>query len=463
MLDRLSKNHEKSDDFTKNERKNMLKRVSCVVLGVFLAAAFCTPVIAETKVEFSGNYRVRANYFNNLNVAGDNGDEEKSSYFDQRLRMNLKIMPSESLVMNVSAQALDNKWGTSDYKKRYWLDQTGNSSSVEIYFAYMDVMTSFGKFSFGRMVAGLGGLATMGYNGSVLNASNVFDTETPKMRIRHTYRNGGLIVWTAYEKLVEKDFANNSAAGPGADEDSDILIFMPQYMFKNGGANICVCYVMDHTLPGFETNFWWINPAAMWNFGPIGLHAEGLIVTGDMENGGLLVGKTGSGDVEGYSFYLDATYKYGQGVAGLQYAWFQGDDDPTDATFKGMAKAGEDFNPFFLTTNIGLDHAGNLYNASNYWLLGAWVDHNISEDLLFHAAAGYFGINEPGKKKLNASEDAASDYGMEFNAGVTYQIMSNLSWELQLAYFVAGDYLKDSLGHEVGNAYGMRNVLTLKF
>lgn len=441
----------------------MLKRSFILVLGLLLIAAFSTPVIAETKVDFSGSYRVRANYFNNLNLADESGDEAKSSYFDQRLRMMFKIMPSENLTMTVATQALDNKWGTSVYSKRYNLDAAGNTSSLEVYYAYMDIKTSFGVFSFGRMAAGLAGLTAMGYNGSSLNPSNVFDAESPKMRIKHTYRRGPLTLWTVYQKDVEKDFANDPVLGPGADEDKDSYVFMPQYMFANGGINACFGYIMDHTNPGFEQNAWWFNPSVMYNFGPLGLHAEGSFIYGDMNNGALLVGQTGDADLEGYAVYLDATYKYGPGTVGLQYAWFQGDDDPTDKTFKGLATAGGDFNPFFLTTNIGLDHAYDLVDGSNYWMLGAWVDHNISEDLMLHAAAGYFGINEPGQKTLNPAEDAAKDYGMEFNAGMTYQIMSNLNWELQLAYFVSGDYLKDKLGREVGNAYAMRNVLTLKF
>lgn len=447
----------------------MLKKAFCLALGALLVIAFTAPVMAETKVDFSGTYRVRAHYYNNLNLSDESDSEEKSSYFDQRFRAAFKIMPSESLTLNIATQALDNKWGTSVYSKRYQ-GEVGASSGLEVYYAHMDIKTSFGLFSIGRQSAGVAGFAALGYHGSTFNASDVFDTETPQMRIKYILPSGPFTLFLTYEKITETDW--NTATK--ADQDYDAYYAMGQYKWANGGANLLLAYRKDATAtmigaapPGvddYDVTAFVVNPSIVMNFGPVGIHGEMAYLTGEAKWGG---GASALGlkdaDLEGLGFYLDGTYNYGPGVVGLQYFWIQGDDDATDNTIKGSVPAGGDFNPLFLVTNVGIS-AYDITNGNNYWMLAAWVDHNITEDLLLHAAVGYFGINEPGKKALDPTSDADKSYGTELNVGLNYNIMSNLSWELQLAYFMAGDFIKDKNGvNDVGNAYAMRNVLTLKF
>lgn len=478
----------------------MFKKVLTVFWGACLLIAFSFPVMAETKVNFTGSYRVRAHYFNNSNLAHDDGQEEKASYFDQRFRAAFKIMPTENLTLNIATQALDNKWGTSSYSKRYWLDDTGSGSGLELYYAHMDIKTSVGLFSIGRQSAGVSGLTALGYSGSVMNPSEVFDKEEPQSRIKYILPVGNFVLFAVYEKLEEKD---HNLAGE-ADGDYEQYHLMPQYKWSNGGANLLITYTKDsrpvdlanpsgsqHALlsgraflksggaagAAYDVSAISITPSLKMDFGPFAFHTELRYVTGDVKYAMKAPGAEDD-DVEGLGFYLDATYNYGSGLIGLQYAWFQGDDDAGDNTIKGFAKAGGDFNPFLIATNYGVGvgpdavvggyNYGNPYDLtntqSNYWMLAAWLDHNLTEDVLLHAAVGYFGVNETGKKYGSLTEDANGHYGTEINLGMKYSIMSNLDWEIQLAYFMSGDYLKDkSSTNDAGNAYAMRNVLTLKF
>ena len=82
--------------------------------------------------------------------------------------------------------------------------------------------------------------------------------------------------------------------------------------------------------------------------------------------------------------------------------------------------------------------------------------HNITEDLMLHAAYGFMQMNE-------VADGVDDDFGSEFNLGLQYYIMKNLRYRAYLAYFMPGSYLDDTLGYETDSAMAFRHELRLDF
>ncbi|MBF0530808.1 MAG: hypothetical protein HQK55_16380, partial [Deltaproteobacteria bacterium] len=85
----------------------MLKKYLILALGMILIVAFAASAMADTKVDFSGTFRVRAFYNNNFTLQGKSAWESKRSYLDQRLRIDLKLMPTENLTLNLGLTTED--------------------------------------------------------------------------------------------------------------------------------------------------------------------------------------------------------------------------------------------------------------------------------------------------------------------------------------------------------------------
>ncbi|MBF0529508.1 MAG: hypothetical protein HQK55_09605, partial [Deltaproteobacteria bacterium] len=88
-----------------------MKKVLIITLAVLLVVAFSASVMADSKVDFSGTFRVRAFYNNNFTLNGQQSLESKRSYLDQRINLSLKIMPTENLTLNLGMDTGDNTWG----------------------------------------------------------------------------------------------------------------------------------------------------------------------------------------------------------------------------------------------------------------------------------------------------------------------------------------------------------------
>ena len=160
------------------------------------------------------------------------------------------------------------------------------------------------------------------------------------------------------------------------------------------------------------------------------------------------------------------TYTFGPGLAGIQYAYVSGDESLYDYTVDGILSIGGDFTPFLIVYDRGTSFSGtaangqamNISNQANQWMVGAWVDYTLTEDLMLHAALGYFAVNEV------PSEAWDKDVGTELDLGLKYNIMSNLTYQLDMGYFWTGDYYKMGVSTaDVGNAYCIKNTLQISF
>ncbi len=464
-------------------------RLKALILSMVLLLGVAGTAFAETKVSINGTYRIRAFYLNNYkNVADKSEDEDKSSFFDQRFRINVKLFPSDNLVLECHLQALrDNKWGTQTgtltwkYKPGMpgWPGWPSSSpgagdfeynSGIEFYRVWMTIMTQYGVFFAGRSYEDGAGLSMFGdaYGVSPVEADRlVFDSRFSLDRARYYFKKGAFSMWAFYEKTFEVDCGDIAYAAGEQDKDFDKFGILPQWNFGPGsGVNCLIRYDRNHSgveatpaLPNWgvglseKSEKWIINPSLRikrdtWEF-----NTELKYITGEMKGWGWVPGN--DKDLEGLGFYMDGIYKYGSGLVGAWYLYTQGDDDATDDKMKGMVGSGFDYVPLFIAYDTAMG-AFSLNDAANHQALGVWVDHNITENLVFHAAYGYIDMSE-------VPDGVGKHYGSEFDMALKYTIMKNLDYTLAFGYLAPGDYFKDMLGHETGNVYMFKNQIVMSF
>ena len=504
----------------------MGRKLMIGALGALLVTAFAATAMAETRVDFSGSYRVRAilkemTTTNWVPKAGGGYEMAgtKSSYFDHRLRISMQFMPSEFLTMHVGLNLDGNKWGEQGWSNDFWRAAGGGSSGndnypngsgayFEVRYYYMSIKTSIGMFSLGRMPGGSAGFIGLGYSGSPLAASDVFDGVTPRDRIKYALASGPMAMTVVYEKKAELDrgTATLAPATRQDDQDWDEFSVTASYRFAGGGVIATLLYQRNHAnFVNFESgvplqamvpaalaagatsadaHIWVFNPAVVLNFGPVGIHGEMQYATGsaDIRYGGgpTPAGAKDSADISALGYYLDATFNFGPGMVGVQYANFSGDGDTTDYDVDGVTAAGGDFLPFVVAYDEGVAPAAlpggalragkpglrGIFNAANHWMLGFWVDYSVTENLMLHAAYGYFNINEVGEYSYDGGatwKGQDHNFGSEIDFIAKYTIMPNLDFTFEFGYFMPGDYWKSAGTADLAGMYRIKNTLELKF
>lgn len=501
-----------------------MKKMLVLALGVLLVAAFCAPVaMAETKLEWSGNYRVRYNVYNNWNgvpVFGGPTDEtdqeDKNANWDHRFRWQPSFVVSDCLKLSTRIQAYSSSWGTNN----------GNNTRADLTLnrAWMDIKTKYGLFKIGRMYAGSLGLDPLGYTGGMFISAahgvftNVqpFDYTRDGDRIVYNLPLGAFTFSAVYEKIAEVDNANQGSqqfypTAPGYDDDADLYAMVGSYKWATGAANLSGVYQRNRNIssglvPGqndVERDTFILAPAVVSTFGPFSLHFEADFLWATQkydEYPTNLLGLAARPDEDytGWGVYMDGWYNYGPGEVGMLFQYLQGTNfnEGVNETHEGELGIGRgDHYPFLVANFLIQNHDltdGQManFNAAgylagddrNYWSVGLQANHNITEVLMMHAALGYFSlVNTPDRNDYNAAlaaagiasaatEELSKELGFEVDLGLNWKIMEGLDFTTMFGYFFAGDawnlggaLTNSNLNVEAGNAYAWRNMLWMSF
>lgn len=322
----------------------MSKKVLIFAFAALLVVAFSATAMAAPKVDFSGTFRVRAFYNNNFTLNGKEAWESKRSYLDQRLRINLKLMPTDKLTLNLGLTTEDATWGrqgTANFNGRPVGFQAGVTSdpetNFELRYFWATIKSPFGQFDVGRQPVFTGGLAQLGYFGSDVMGVSPFDNSDlySADMFSWTYNMGAFSLNFFYEKKHDVDTGTGegalnyslaqTTANTGArkyDQDWDQFAITPTYKFANGGVTLTISYdkikspniggYLDQNSPSvwgsviannywrgliantsarnqidattdIDAYYWMLNPAVVLNFGPVGLHAEMAYLTGNVK------------------------------------------------------------------------------------------------------------------------------------------------------------------------------------
>lgn len=190
----------------------------------------------------------------------------------------------------------------------------------------------------------------------------------------------------------------------------------------------------------------------------IGLHANGNISGfGYKADGEFQFGKANENSkYKGYAFMLGANYKVDPANLRAMFGYGSGNTDSSDVKAFTPYLSNERYNTLIydyqMTTTAGNVHTG----LSNTTLFNIGADFAPMKD--FTAAIDAYFIQASKSNAAVAGSDS-KNAGWEVDAQVRYNVAKNLTYEVNLGYFKAGNFY----GVNKKNVSMLNNVFTLNF
>ena len=409
----------------------------------------------------------------------------------------------------------------SDPTKGYYVKKASSNvnniwdNGIEFYRVYMSIVTPHGTFDIGRMSGGEAGLTVFGYYGGPFHGDQApFCSEEPVDSIAYTLRYNNFTLRAAFEKTAEIDSVSGDY-----DSDIDVYHITPAYIvegrgFKsaincrfgwtrdrsgtfNFGSNFSnapkpagadyntagLMAVSDSAtgtvtgvagMNGATLDLFEIWPASQIEIGPWALRTTFRYLTGRYKPSNAAGSNYKKIELRGFGFYIDTTYSYGAGMAGLSYMYLQGDKTEKNKRFNPLGTAtegrthrldnlvgsGADYCPLLIAYDVELDNVG-LNDQPNHWSVVAWWDHALTNELMTHVAYGYVHVN-------NVPKNVKHDYGHEVNAGLKASIYESADLSSQFGYFIAGKYHRGvktggNWANKINNGWVWKNELIISF
>jgi hypothetical protein len=464
-----------------------MKKFWIVMLAMGLFMAFTMPAFAAlggVDVQFSGDYRVRGWYDDNIGSYGDFSKDSVNkgqAFYDNRLRVETTFKIAEGLKLVTRFNALENKWGQKlNYSGDTAIPANNNNDNISFERAYVSLTTGLGALN-------------VGYQDWQRFGTQFADSDLTFPGIKYINTFGPLTIIAGMEKISESQTRNvgswwgstngNQAYNSGyVDVDTDVYDLGFIYMFKGGDAGVLYQYyhvnefsqaATQSSLP-FRMTIHLFDGYGKYKIGPFYVEAEGFMATGtyyDFGNNS----NYHNVSLEAYGLYINAEVDLKPAYAGVKYAYVTGDDynDPNKASGTVMSLLG-----------LGQDHdfalmIGN-YEYFNQITTGAgWT--TPSDTIAFggmdniNAWQIYVGVKPTSKMDVRvAVTDAymqriqdgvlSNHIGTEVDLRASYKIFDNLTYSVGAAYFITGDFFKGySPSQEVTNDYLLMHQLLLSF
>ncbi|MDR1111485.1 MAG: hypothetical protein LBP92_12550 [Deltaproteobacteria bacterium] len=466
------------------------------ILGVLVALlALSAPSLAATAIDFSGYLKVfHANHDNYLRSA-DSAGRDSESYFINKFQLNVDIMPTDDISIHwVMRSIWPERWG------RFAAGNGGGpGTSLYTRSLHARIAQPWGTVYIGRVADNLpgnvGGLYNLGYRrtwgSEFLYGSNVFDLSAPVDSVAYDkdFDNGfGLIVFYSKDAI---DPRTGSSVAPmqRRDHAKDHFGVEPRYQWDGGGVALGIEYVRDMTRTAkagallandatADSDYAvFVNPAVTHAWGPFSLSFEGKVGFGRTSfRDDLDPSRSARVRRKGLGLYLDANYDYGAGDVSLLgfYADGTGRNDKSSHGLVGLG----DFSPFLVAFNrqgfgngtwansnngwIGssVPNAGDRGNdeINNIWGAGLLGNHSLNDAIRLNYGIGAFRL-------VNQTyANQSKNLGLELDAGATFQIIDNLSFETQFGYLFNGDaYKVPASSKDPKNTFSWMNVMAITF
>ncbi|HCW93239.1 MAG TPA: hypothetical protein DHM44_06130 [Flexistipes sinusarabici] len=375
------------------------------VLIALVVLLFAVSVYAESRLDLSGQMRVRGKTFENFSDFSDSSDADKESYFDQRLRISGKFNVAEGVSVNFRLDFDEETWGTQG---------SHGTSVIQTDRAYLELDKDMYRLRAGRQLISLGNYIALDHNGVGFLAT----LKTP------------LEITAAYAKVSE-----GGAKSDESDlntEDATVYALNLGYNADMANFNVFYGYQDNGKGAGFdELNKSVIGLQADGNFGVVGFNAEYNYYTGEND--------TTNMDYVGSQFYADLFGNLGIAKVGTELFYAAGtdaDDEVQITNLGGGYGLWDDFVPVgtFADSDI-LDMAVSDYSFHGSFMLGQnagsmgiapYVSVSPMDKLNLMANVGYF---EP-------EEDSVTDLDSLVVAVLTadYKLYDSTGLKLQYGY-----------------------------
>jgi hypothetical protein len=114
--------------FKKETGGEQMKKLS-IMLAMLLVVCFAVSAIAEDRLTWSGAFRARAWYKDNLTTANSDDKSDRLQYWDQRFRVAMKVAIVEGITGHLRMDFSENTWGLTTNRSRRW--QRGEADNTD--------------------------------------------------------------------------------------------------------------------------------------------------------------------------------------------------------------------------------------------------------------------------------------------------------------------------------------------
>jgi hypothetical protein len=430
-----------------------------MILALALAATFMFVVPAmAVDVEFSGNYRVRGFWTDNMALDETGGSD---AAFDHRFHIEpvFKIHDNLKLTTRIRGQE-DAIWGDGSPNPNKYNDTSDHGIIFKR--VYADINLDAISLRIGRMASGACGITYSDSEGQSDRIKLIMNDIDP------------FYLDFTYTKATEDDYLNDTS-----DQDADKYHFHGFYTSETMRAGMLFGFINSKTqsitggAAGYDKQFWHINPYAEGNMGPLSYLFEAEWKTGDYQDYSRISGS--DRDYDAWRWLVSAAFNTGPASVGAGWAHSDGQDydasgdhDYTDADGGGM-----DWQPFLILThyqaNANLGGIGNLnprnssylseFGFDIYYLEGSFTP---MEKLTLSAILGWAYADED-TPQAGGGDKYDDEIGWEFDVGAKYQVMDNLSYDVKLGYFSPGDLWEDIDSEKDDETWSIMHSLVVTF
>ncbi len=394
------------------------------VLLALVVLLFAVSVYAESRLDLSGQMRIRGKSFENLSNFNDDDDSDKENYFDQRLRIAGKINVAEGITVNFRLDFDEETWGTQG---------SHGTSEIQTDRAYIQIDKDMYRLRAGRQLFALGNYIALDHNGVGFLAT----LKTP------------VSITAGYVKVSEGG-AKSDEDDLGTEDATAYVLNLGYKMKDIANINAFYGYQDNGQSDAFdELNKSVIGLQADGKLGLIGYNVEYNYYTGEND--------THNYDYVGNQFYGDLNVNVGMFKAGTEVFYAMGTDKTDEDQITNLAGEyglWDDFVPMgdFADSDImdlafsdGYTNHGVFELDENAGSMGIvpYVSVSPMDKLSLMANVGYF---EP-------EEDTVTELDSVITAVLTadYKLYKNVGLKGQYAY-VAPEY-DDNTPDDPANAF----------
>jgi hypothetical protein len=444
-----------------------MKKVLSTVAALGLAAGIATSASAlELKVK--GGYLIEGISVSNargiLSGAGlamnDSMYEATDSWFQHKFTIDgtLKVNDAISIRSRIRLVDYNTVWGSQD-------DTTvGNGENFAVKRLWMIYKSGIGQWELGRRPAGA-------WENEFVNNS----TRADRIMWRSAKMLGDQFsMYAFYQKSREGDayfvtlpaiIAGDTINTASDDQDSDYYEIYGAFT-GYGKTSLAYGYGRDRTFTDIKVDLSRIKGYGKYPFTDM----FGLQVEFDYKFGDKTLGNGVEQNIDSFAFMTALDMNFGAATADVMYFYISGDSDgAADGDLDAYSSArgtGNDFQPLYILTGYqtgllnndrdSFNHTGIAARTAGAHGLVASADFSATEKLAFHGAIG----------TAKAAEEMAgwdSDYGWEIDAGASYKLLDNLTYNLNLGFLATGDFFKLGTTANTSDITFLYNNISMSF
>jgi hypothetical protein len=484
-----------------------MKKFWIVMLAVAMLMAFTAPVFAAVggvDVQFSGNYRVRGWYDDNIgssSAAFSKGTVNNGqAFYDNRLRIETTFKIAEGLKLVTRFDALEKKWGQNlNYSGNTAIPANNNNDNISFERAYVSFTTGIGTVN-------------VGYQDWQRFGTQFVDSDFTYPGIKYINSFGPLTILAGIEKRSETQTKNMTTYAANGNQlytsgyvdiDQDVYDLGFIYKFKGGDAGLLYQFYHINDLSqsatqkanAYKRTVHLFDLYGKYKFGPVYVEAEAFTAQGTWIDyaGKVKTDSTSNVSLDAWGLYLNAEVEFKPLYAGAKYVYVTGDDGQSSGTGDNPTRHGsviqllslgqdhdfalmignyEYFNQITGTSGwpgtLGPGPAGLTLSGMNYSMdnINAWqvyvgvkptpkLDVRVAFTDAYMQVLPYMGTAAP---------VISNHIGSEIDLRASYKIFDNLTYSIGAAYFFTGDYFKgQSDTNQVTNDYLLMHQLLLSF